>query len=147
LQGIEQKRDVKDNGDLDGPLLMCQGRWSDPDNCISLMSALSCVHENTHGRKGDYVEKCNACAIRNAEGLSGNCGNHNDVRVARGGNVVKSTLVKNTRDKITKESNHQIDGAAHTARKKAYLFACLIGCSDVVEMMRAADHETPQVAG
>ena len=47
--------------DAQNKQMKCIGGWNDPDNCKMFRSALTCVHENAHGRKGEHQEACAAC--------------------------------------------------------------------------------------
>ena len=94
--------------------MLASGGWDDPENCATLLSALTCVHENAHGCCGQYKEVCKDCLdIYNRTGTGGCRHHHADPRPTHSGNVCRSMLVKNTVARIRKDSEHQIKGACH----------------------------------
>ena len=102
--------------DKGGQPLKAMGGWNNPDTCDGLKSALSCVHANAHGLKGDYKEKCEQCfAIYKSSGSGGCIHHHADPRPARTGNVCTSTLVRDTvgTSRKTVSTKFQAHGPPH----------------------------------
>lgn len=89
------------------------GGWNDPEACDGFRSALTCVHENAHGRKGDYIEECTACFDIWKEKGAGSCSTHiAEAAPRRRGNVCNSTVVRDTIKQIKTNSSHKREGAA-----------------------------------
>jgi hypothetical protein len=93
--------------------MKCIGSWKAPKNAELFQSALTCVHENAHGRCGGYREACDDCAALFESSGGGRryfgCASHaGDPRAIHLGNVMNSTLVEDTIKDIKKGSAHVI---------------------------------------
>lgn len=105
---------IQDNlvKDAQGQEMLCIGGWNETGSCTHLTSALTAVHENAHGRIGGYHERCDTCLAEFVAGNPTGCVYHvGDPQTKRSGNVVHSTLVKDTVSFCHKTSDHVVQGA------------------------------------
>ena len=98
----------------DGSPILAMGGWNDPEACDGLHTALTHVHANAHGQTGEFHNKCEDCYKAIQEGGIRSCIHHLlTPRPVRIGNVMLSTLVRDTIAHIKAESEHHVQGACH----------------------------------
>jgi hypothetical protein len=88
--------------DVFGEPILCKGGWNDPENVQSFLTAIRCMHDGMNNT-GPYLEPCNACISRRADGESTGCDDHTTGMFLRQqGNPVDTETVKAAYKKSTK---------------------------------------------